>query len=447
MIEILEGRLQPGETFSLALGWPTLFSPGPVDAFSTTALGTGDPILDTTSPLRPGATDAPAPVFLVDSSVSPSDARTDSSESLPPPPVADLFAPQLSSPWEGAASVPYSFSSQILPPDALPLAATAPTSGSAQPSAPAFLGGTQPGAPPSTFVSADLPPLPSLAPGTMAFDRSTGLLGIRGNGGDNTIREAVNAHGYVEVTLNGDIHSADPASAFFDPALATATADHLAGLTLEQDGGNDTLTLASQQLPADFVVQAPGAEVVTQDLTAAGRLSISASTLTITGSLHASTVSLAADHLTNIETAATITAAQLDATAPVFVNTGQIHADGAAGGDISIRAGNMLNAGQITADGTAAPGGAVQIQYSGSYIDSAPALVSANGAAGPGGQVIIAGGSTGHFFASGRHETRRHRRRQHRPARPRNRPRCRHRRCLGSDRRRPGVRGARFQRA
>ena len=90
--------------------------------------------------------------------------------------------------------------------------------------------------------------------------------------------------------------------------------------------------------------------------------------------------------------------------AGVFVNSGQLHADGPIGGQINIRAGNILNAGPITADGSGpgGNGGQVQIAFTGAYVATTAGMVSASSATGPGGQLTLDGGNTGHLFTSGR---------------------------------------------
>jgi len=91
--------------------------------------------------------------------------------------------------------------------------------------------------------------------------------------------------------------------------------------------------------------------------------------------------------------------------AGVFVNSGQLHADGPTGGRINVQAGNILNAGPMTADrtGPGGHGGQVHIAFTGGYVATTAAAVSASSAAGPGGHVTIDGGSTGRLYSSGRH--------------------------------------------
>jgi hypothetical protein len=91
--------------------------------------------------------------------------------------------------------------------------------------------------------------------------------------------------------------------------------------------------------------------------------------------------------------------------ADVLVNSGQLHADGPAGGQINIQARNVLNAGPVTAN-AAAPGsngGAVHIAFTEAYVATTAAVVSASSSAGPGGEVTVDGGSTGRLYSSGGH--------------------------------------------
>ena len=89
--------------------------------------------------------------------------------------------------------------------------------------------------------------------------------------------------------------------------------------------------------------------------------------------------------------------------AGTFVNSGRVHADGPSGGQVLVQAGNILNAGPITADGYGPEGngGQVQMAFTGFSVATTAGLVSASGSAGPGGQVLLDGGSTGRLYSSG----------------------------------------------
>jgi hypothetical protein len=253
--------------------------------------------------------------------------------------------------------------------------------------------------------------LASAAPGPspLRFDPATGVLAVRGDTG-GAVREALTPEGFVELTLGGQRHSGDPGSASFDPALAGATASTLAGIRFD-GGGQGTLVLGPQQVPGSLTVRAGGAGVVTEDVAVAGRLAIAAATIDVGSALHGGAIALTGSRGVTVDAAGSLTARQgvsggrVEVTADVFVNSGQVHADGGAGGQVVVRAGNVLNAGRLTADGTGpgGDGGAVRVAFTGSYIDTAAAVTSAGGAAGHGGRLTVDGGATGRLFSSGSH--------------------------------------------
>src|SRR5262249_36641565 len=139
-----------------------------------------------------------------------------------------------------------------------------------------------------------------------------------------------------------------------------------------------------------------------------GALTVLAPNITVRGAVQSGSLALAASAWVNIEppgrldaSAANATAGSIAVSADVFVNSGQLPADGPTGGHIDIQARNILNGGPITAD-SAAPGvqgGQVHLAFTGASVASAAALLSASSASGPGGQVSIDGGSTGHLFS------------------------------------------------
>ena len=222
---------------------------------------------------------------------------------------------------------------------------------------------------------------------------------------------ALPADGFVDVTLDGQDHSSNPRSASFDRALAGATGATVAGIRFE-GGAQDTLTLGSQQVAGGLTVQATGGTVVTQNVAATGPLAIQAPNITVNGTLQGSSVSLAASGWVTVNATGRIDSLPaasgngVAVAADVFVNSGQLHADGPVGGAITVQARNILNAGPITADSTApgATGGQVHIAFSGAYVATTAAVLSASSASGPGGQLTIDGGNTGHLFTSGRHQ-------------------------------------------
>jgi hypothetical protein len=243
----------------------------------------------------------------------------------------------------------------------------------------------------------------------LAFDAASGQLAIREDGGEHTVRESITGDGFVDVTLDGLEHSSNPRSASFDRALAGATGATVTGIRFA-GGSQDTLTLGSQQVAGGLTVQATGATVVTQNVAAAGSLAIQAPNITVNGAVQGSSVSLAASGWVTVNAAGRVqsvpaaSGGSIAVAADVFVNSGQLHADGTAGGSITIQTRNLLNAGPITADSTGPglPAGQVGIAFTGAYVATTAAVMSASSTTGLGGQLTIDGGNTGHLFTSGR---------------------------------------------
>jgi hypothetical protein len=243
---------------------------------------------------------------------------------------------------------------------------------------------------------------------TLSFSCFTGQLTIQPPSGGQMVQESVTAGGFVDVILNGQHHSSNPSAASYDQALAGATVNTVTGMRFAGRSA-DTLLLGSQQLAGGLMVQAGGATVITQDIVTSGTLAIQAANITVRGVLQGSSVALVASGWVTVNAVARINAAQaasggLAVAANTIVNSGQLHADGPSGGQVLVRAGNILNAGPITADGTSAggSGGQLQIAFTGAYIATTAAVVSANSTAGPGGQVLLDGASTARLYSSGR---------------------------------------------
>jgi hypothetical protein len=205
---------------------------------------------------------------------------------------------------------------------------------------------------------------------------------LLGDGGGNTVRQTLSSAGFLEVAVDGLLHSSDPAAAAFDPALAGATATTLAGIRFN-GSGPDTLILGSQQLAGGLTV-------------------VSGANLTVDGVVHGSAITLAGSEWVMVEAGGLLDAGRIDVAAAAFVNSGQLRADGLTGGAISVRADNILNAGPISADGSSG-GGMVRIAFTGSYVGTVAAVTSADGGGGSGGSVTLDGGAAGHLFSSGRH--------------------------------------------
>src|SRR6516162_11283076 len=64
----------------------------------------------------------------------------------------------------------------------------------------------------------------------LLFDAPSGTVALRGDAGDHTVRQTLDAAGFVDVAIDGSLHSGDPASVSFDPALAGARASTVTGL-------------------------------------------------------------------------------------------------------------------------------------------------------------------------------------------------------------------------
>src|SRR5262249_104713 len=119
----------------------------------------------------------------------------------------------------------------------------------------------------------------------LSFDSVTARWAIGEQNGNHAVGEGLTANGFVEVTLDGDLHSSDPTSRSFDRALAGATRATVSGIRYN-GSGQDTLTLGSQKvISGGLTIQATGATVVTQDVAASGPLAIQASDVTVSGAL------------------------------------------------------------------------------------------------------------------------------------------------------------------
>jgi hypothetical protein len=236
----------------------------------------------------------------------------------------------------------------------------------------------------------------------VTFDPASGWLEVWGNGRSDTIREAMTPDGFLDITLAGRLHSSDPASDRFDPALAGAGRGSLAGIRLVGGHGNASLLLTSQTLARGLAVQTDGPLMVTGAVRAAGPVAVAAPTITVYGSLDAPAVDLVSPGLVNVASAGAVDAGQINVTAGVFINAGQVHADGLHGGQVIIQSGNVLQGGRLGADGTAADGGTVAVAFTGAYIATESSVASADGT--HGGRVTIDGGETGRLFSSGTQE-------------------------------------------
>ncbi|MFP5273662.1 two-partner secretion domain-containing protein, partial [Coleofasciculus sp.] len=87
----------------------------------------------------------------------------------------------------------------------------------------------------------------------------------------------------------------------------------------------------------------------------------------------------------------------------VVYNQGQITADGENGGRIQIETKNLLDSGRLSASGSDGRGGEIQIDYTGTLIQTASALTSATGTQ-QGGEIGVYGREETQLTTSGRFE-------------------------------------------
>ena len=163
---------------------------------------------------------------------------------------------------------------------ALPMSAAAPVQGTGMP---AEMGGAWSDASASFFAlavagngeraggSAGLLAASRGSSAPLAFDASSGQLAIREDAGVHTASEAVTTDGFVDVTLDGQDHSNNPLSASFDRAPSRCYRQYRDRHSFA-GGGQDTLILGSQQVAGGLTVQASGGTVVTQNVAATGRV-------------------------------------------------------------------------------------------------------------------------------------------------------------------------------
>jgi hypothetical protein len=247
------------------------------------------------------------------------------------------------------------------------------------------------------LASAPAPVHPTISPAPVSFNAATGQLTIRVDRRDHGIAETIAPTGFLEVTLGSQRHDSDPASSFFDPNLAGASATTVRTISEGGDGGHATLMLGSQAVPGAFSVQAEGPVTVTGHVAAGASLAITAPAITVGRTLQAPTVDLTVAGKVRVDQGAAIQAdgGRVHLAGNAIDNSGQIRVDGSTGGQISISAATVRNAGRIDADGLVGDGGMVWIGYTKSYTDTPQAVVSANGQqAGRGGNLTIVGASS-----------------------------------------------------
>jgi len=221
----------------------------------------------------------------------------------------------------------------------------------------------------------------SPTPNPVSFDSATGLLAIVGQAPDDTARISLTGTD-LEVTLDGQAYSSNPASPAFDPALQGVSASKLAFLQFDGQG-QGALLLTDFHAAHDLAVRTNAAVRLAGQVDDTGALDVQGQTIEVAGSVRSPDLALTSTGLLTIDL------------------SGRVDASGGTGGQVQINAANVLNAGTISADGSLCAGGSVQVDFSSAYIDTTSALVSASGHGGPGGQVVLSGGPEAHLFSSG----------------------------------------------
>jgi len=214
----------------------------------------------------------------------------------------------------------------------------------------------------------------------VAFDAATGALTLVGQAQDNVEISLTGSD--LEVSLGGQPYSSNPASAAFDPALQGVSASNLAFLQLEGQG-QGTLRLTDFHAAHDLTIRTDGAVLLEGAVDSTATLDVQGQSIEVAGVVHGPDLGFTSTGLLVID------------------GGGHVDAGGGTGGQVVVSAHSVLNEGTIGADGSQGAGGVVQVDFSTAYIDTGSALTSADGQGGPGGQVTISGGTTGHLFSSG----------------------------------------------
>ena len=176
------------------------------------------------------------------------------------------------------------------------------------------------------------------------FDPGTGWLAVRNGNAIVTVA----ANGDLVATLDGQQHSASPADTGYDPAMGGANVWSLRGISLV--GGPDgELTLDGIVAAGDLSVQTNGSVLMTGANTVAGQLVVAAAKLDIQGDVGATALNLTSAGLLNVDGGAWLAAPRIEVAANYFVNVGQVRADGATGGSVTVSARADLNAGTVSA--------------------------------------------------------------------------------------------------
>lgn len=105
------------------------------------------------------------------------------------------------------------------------------------------------------------------------------------------MQEWIGDDGYLQLMLDGHTKSSDPLSAFFDSRLQGATRDTLTHINFDGGEGRDTLLVGNQSLER-LEISADDDILINGNAIAASNLDVSADTITTTGSLTGSKISL-----------------------------------------------------------------------------------------------------------------------------------------------------------
>ncbi len=213
---------------------------------------------------------------------------------------------------------------------------------------------------------------------TLLFDSGSDSLSIVGSGRAASAEIAVNAAGALSLSVNGQAYSNILNGKAFMGSVAGLSLAKLHSINLQGGGWGDTLSVNNLSTTSNLTVTTDGSLTFAGQDQIAGALTVMAHTVSITGAIHASRVAM---------------------TTTDFVNVGQVGTVGAQGGSITIHSSDVQNTGTINASGSS-QSGAVQIEFTHSYIDTAGSRISASSVAGNGGQITVAS-TSGRLFSSG----------------------------------------------
>jgi hypothetical protein len=234
-------------------------------------------------------------------------------------------------------------------------------------------------------------------------------LSITAPTGRHQVEEGLSATGIVEVRVDGQAYSSDPASPAFVATLAGAGPASLTGIAFS-GGGQAALTLDDQALAGGFTVTSDSPVVVAGRVNAGGSIALTAPALAISGSLCGTAIALDSGGMLQVLGSAIVSAEAGSSGGTIrvavgeLINSGTIQADGATGGAVTLHAGTIMNFGAVTADGSTGAGGTVTETFTTSYLDTTSTRTAANGPV-SGGQVSLDGGSGGRLFTSGSFDT------------------------------------------